>query len=212
MEENYINNEEKLLYEVKPNFNLLYEIFMPTGRKIKATIIMILIAILLIILLRYGGTSISAFKMNITSNLTTFELLSYICFILLAVLIIKLIVHIVMQMLQYKHISYRFYETHMVYEDDFLNQHRKNIEYVNVKEIEIRRTIWDRILGYGVIVIYTNAENKRNGLVVYALPDPKKSYNIIYDIVHKKPKEKTEEKVVSESEKAEEEFRNSIKN
>lgn len=210
--ENYINENENILYELRPSFNLLYEIFMPTGRKIKSTLVMILIIILLILLLNFGGTSVSALTINITANITAFDLLNYISYIALVICIIKLVVHIIMQILQYKHISYKFYETHMVYEDDFLNQHRKNIEYENVKEIEIRRTIWDRILGYGVIVIYTNAENKRNGLVVYALPNPKKSYDIIYDIVHRKQQESTQEVQLSESEKAEEEFKNSIKN
>ena len=56
MEDNYIENNEKLLYELTPKFNLLYEIFMPTGRKIKSTIVMILIILLLILLLSYGKT------------------------------------------------------------------------------------------------------------------------------------------------------------
>ena len=85
MEDNYIENNEKLLYELTPKFNLLYEIFMPTGRKIKSTIVMILIILLLILLLSYGKTSISAFEMNITDNLTAFELLNYISFIALAI-------------------------------------------------------------------------------------------------------------------------------
>ena len=88
--------------------------------------------------------------------------------------------------MQYDHISYKFYESYMVYEDDFLNQHKKNILYSNVKEVEIRRTIWDRILGMGVIVIYTNAENKRNnGLVVYALDNPKEDYEFVDKLVNK---------------------------
>ena len=88
--------------------------------------------------------------------------------------------------MQYEHISYKFYETYMVYEDDFLNQHKKNILYSNVKEVEIRRTVWDRILGMGVIVIYTNAENKRNnGLVVYALNNPKEDYEFIDKLINR---------------------------
>ena len=58
--------------------------------------------------------------------------------------------------------------------------------YSNIKEVEIRRTIWDRILGMGVVVIYTNAENRRNnGLVVYALDNPKEDYEFIDKIVNK---------------------------
>ena len=75
----------------------------------------------------------------------------------------------------------------MIYEDDFLNQHRKNIEYKNIKEVEIRRTIWDRMLNFGIMVIYTNADNDRNnGLVIYSVKDPKAHYNVIDGLIHKK--------------------------
>ena len=52
--------------------------------------------------------------------------------------------------------------------------------------MEIRRTIWDRIIGFGVIVIYTNAENRRNnGLVVYALDNPKEDYEFVDKLINK---------------------------
>ena len=99
--------------------------------------------------------------------------------------IIKFIIDIIFQYLQYKHIEYKFYENIMIYEDDFLNQHRKTIEYKNIKEIEIRRTIWDRLFNYGVIIIHTNAENfSRNGIIIYGLNNPKYHYDIIYNIIH----------------------------
>lgn len=73
----------------------------------------------------------------------------------------------------------------MVYEDDFLNQRVKNIDYSNIKELEIRRTVLDRILGFGVIIIYTNAENKRNnGMVIYGIKNPDEMYTKINKIVN----------------------------
>ena len=34
----------------------------------------------------------------------------------------------------------------MVYENDFLSQTKKTIEYSNIREVEIRRTVTDRIM------------------------------------------------------------------
>lgn len=99
--------------------------------------------------------------------------------------VVKLVIHIVLQIAQYKNIKYTFYKDHMTYEDSFLNQHKKNIAYSNVKEVEIRRSVWDRIMGYGIIVIYTNAENEySNGLVIFSVKDTKKHYDIIDRLIH----------------------------
>ena len=51
--------------------------------------------------------------------------------------ILKFVFHIFFQIMQYKYITYSFYNDHMIYKDDFLNQHKKNILYSNVKEVEI---------------------------------------------------------------------------
>lgn len=177
---------EKLLKEIKPKFNFIYELFMPTGRKIKSSAAMIIISIIITIIISVNKDILLDFSYNIIGNISLLELLIYFCYFLIIFSVIKLLVHYTLQKMQYEHISYKFYETYMVYEDDFLNQHKKNILYSNVKEVEIRRTVWDRILGMGVIVIYTNAENKRNnGLVVYALNNPKEDYEFIDKLINR---------------------------
>ena len=90
-----------------------------------------------------------------------------------------------MQVLEYKGIKYTFYKNCMVYENNFLNQTKKTIEYSNIREIEIRRTLLDRMLNYGVIIIYTNAEKAYgSATVIYAVKDIEKHYNNIESIVH----------------------------
>lgn len=178
--------DDEVIYELSPKFNMLYELFMPTGRKIKSTLLFIIAVFFMDIYLLFGAKGMNVGSIVVFGNMTILAILKIIFFTLILVLILKLVFHIVIQSMQYKHITYRFYSTHMVYEDDFLNQHRKNIEYSNIKEVEIRRTIMDRILGFGVIIIYTNAENSRsNGLVIYGLKNPRESYDIIDDIIHK---------------------------
>lgn len=179
---------EEVLYKISPRFSLIYELFMPTGRKIKSTIAILLFMCIVSVIYFLNMKTLNLSGVIVFGDISIQSILSAICIVLNIVLAIKLVFHVVFQSLQYKHITYNFYNTHMVYEDDFLNQHRKNIEYSDIKEIEIRRTIIDRILGYGVIVIYTNAENRNNGLVIYAIKNPKKYYEIIDSIVHKTEK------------------------
>ena len=177
---------EKLLREIKPKFNFVYELFMPTGRKMKSALVMSVVAIIITIIVSLNKGSMVDFSTVVIGTFSMIDILMFFCWFMIAFSIIKFFVHFTFQKMQYDHIGYKFYESYMVYEDDFLNQHKKNILYSNIKEVEIRRTIWDRILGMGVVVIYTNAENRRNnGLVVYALDNPKEDYEFIDKIVNK---------------------------
>lgn len=192
---------EEILYKLSPRFNFIYELIMPTGRKIKSTISILFVLCIATIFFLNNTEKIDVGDIVLFADMSILKFLLMICIIIDVFFILKLIFHIVFQILQYKHITYTFYNNHMVYEDDFLNQHKKNIEYSNIKEVEIRRTIMDRILGYGVIIIYTNAENIRNnGLVIYAIKDPKKSYDIIENIIQKSKVLKTESKIESKQE------------
>lgn len=179
-------DDKEIKYQIKPHFDFLYEMGMPTGRKIRNTIFILILFLIATIFAISKGNELDFANNQIINNIKVDKLLVMIAIIADIIVAIKLIANIIFQSMQYDHITYTFYDNMLVYEDDFLNQHRKNIEYRNVKEIEIRRTIWDRLLGYGIMVIYTNADNDRNnGLVIYSIKDPKHHYDIIYDLIHK---------------------------
>lgn len=185
-----MENTDDILYKIKPKFNLIYELLMPTGRKIQRTIMMLIIFIGIVIILNISDNNLDFFNTNILKYNVGY-LINIVTIIVIVALLIKLALHIIFQMLQYKFMSYTFYYDHMTYEDDFLNQHKKNIRYNNVKEVEIKRTVFDRIIGYGIIVIYTNAENgKRNGLIIYSVKNPKEHYQKIYDIIYRNETQK----------------------
>lgn len=189
-----MRKDEPIRYQLSPKFNFIYELFMPTGRKMKTTMLILFVFFVFTVYILFAGKTMQSGEIILFGNVSVLNLLTYSCLLIDILLIVKLIFHIIFQNLQYKHITYTFYDSHMIYEDDFLNQHRKNIEYANVKEVEIRRTIMDRIFGYGVIIIYTNAENNRsNGLVIYGIKNPKNSYDIIDQLVHKGKDKKIEE-------------------
>jgi len=213
--------EKESLYKVKPNFNFVYEMFMPTGRKIKYTLM-----VLILVIICYFTISIALGSNDITAeilqnpNIDIYSIFNNISIIIISLLVLKLVVHLVVQIMQYNAIKYTFYEEYLEYEDSFLNQHKKSLRYDNVKEIEIRRTIWDRINGYGIIIIYSNAEkSSSNGLILYSIKDPVKTYNTIDEIIHAKHPVAVEQSTqkqnvepVTEEDKKEDSFIQSLNN
>lgn len=178
------NNNEEILYQVKPRFNLVYEMFMPTGRKIKKSFLVTILMIIIEILLSLSTNYLDVLNVQILQNYTLLSILKLIVLLFSLVFAIKFIANVVIQKMQYNSISYTFFKDYMVYEDKFLNQRKKTIDYLNVKEIEIRRTVLDRILGFGIVIIFTSAENrKNNGMVIYGLKNPKEVYEKVSGVI-----------------------------
>lgn len=176
-----MNENDKIILKLCPKFNIIYELFRPTGKKIKSTLLLLILFTIITIFVNI---------VPIYRQIEIYKTINLVLYIILGFFGLKLTFHLVFQILQYKNISYSFYKDHMIYEDSFLNQSKKTIKYENIKEIEIRRTIFDRIIGYGIIIIHTNAENARsNGLIVYSVKNPKKYYDQINDIIYKKNNE-----------------------
>lgn len=191
------NNDE--IFVITPKFNFIYELFMPTGVKIKNSLFMVILFFFVVIIFSNFSFYLNIDNFKITEKLTLESLLFIIIYFMFGVAILKFIFHMFFQIMQYKYITYSFYKDHMIYKDDFLNQHKKNILYSNIKEVEIRRSIWDRILNFGIIVIYTNAENDAsNGLVIYGLKNPNFYYEKIDDLIHNK--KNSEKNMVKEKE------------
>ncbi|MEG0873195.1 MAG: PH domain-containing protein [Clostridia bacterium] len=173
------------IFVLQPKFNFIYELFMPTGRKIKRTITAFLVFLLLMFFIMFIKKSVNIENIAASTLQNVYNIGSVVSIVVIVLCVLKLAFHIAFQYFQYKNIKYEFYDKHLLYIDNFLNQHKKNIQYINIKEVEIRRTIWDRILGFGIIVIYTNAENEySNGLIVYAIKDADSYYEKIDALVH----------------------------
>lgn len=169
-------NEEVL--KISPKFSFAYELFMPTGRKIKNSLLIALLFTILTIMINTSNFFFNSLSVSDSIIKTGIVVIDIFLYIILAV-------NVIMKVLQYKYITYTFYKEYLIYEDSFLNQHRKKIMYSNVKEVELRRTVWDRIFGFGIIIIHTNAENGRNnGLVVYGIKTPEDEYAIIDGLIH----------------------------
>ena len=183
----------EVIYDFKPKYNLLYELLMPTGKKVRKFIVAILLCIIIYICINTFAYGL--FTNEIVGSFDIADILS-ILFIILGVLsLIALIIQIIFYHFEYKNISYKFYEDHIEYEDKFLNQQLKNIKYKDIKEIEIRRSIWDRIMGYSVLIVYTNADNsRRNGLIIYSVRYIDKYYDKLSELIKKDKSETLDQK------------------
>lgn len=177
------------LLSVKPKFNIIYEMFMPTGRKIRNTLLILIIAIICYFFVTIALNSSTVVKIQVIqeNKIDIYKVFNTISIFIISVLALKLTLHLTIQILQYKAVKYTFYEDYMEYEDTFLNQHRKTIRYDNIKEVEIRRTVWDRMNGYGMVIIYSNAEKaSEQGLILYSIKNPEEVYAKIDEMIHNK--------------------------
>lgn len=180
--------ENEVVFKLNPSYNFIYELFMPTGKKTNYNIKFLLISLLLL-LISTTYKEILNFKLIDLNqiSLTFYNFIIVMVAFLIIFFIVKLIVQIVLQYANYKNIEITFYKDYLTYNDKFLNQQIKTIYYSNVKEIEIRRNIWDRINGYGIIIIYTNAENTaKNGLVLFGIKNSNETYQKIDNLIHNK--------------------------
>lgn len=186
-----MEEDNEVLYELKPKFDFFYELAMPTGRRMKSAFISMILAIIInIVLLVARGAVVS--QNNATINLV-YNVCSIAMLIVLLFTIILFVGRIIFQILEYKGITYTFYKDCLIFENNFLNQTKKTIEYSNIKEVEIRRTVLDRMLNYGVIIIYTNADKAHgSATVIYAIKNTQEHYDKIEKIIHNKNVKKDE--------------------
>ena len=180
---------KEMLYQLKPNFNFIYEMFMPSGKKMKnsfmSALVLLIIEIILLIFRKYIVESMES-SINLEVINLTYDVLLIGILVLILIMVIIFTFRMLFQMLEYKGMNYTFFDDHMIYENNFLNQTRKTVEYSSVKEVEIRRNIFDRIMNYGIIVIYTNAEKEYgSAIVIYSLKDTQIHYEKVDSIIRK---------------------------
>lgn len=180
--------DDIVLYEAKPRFNFIYELFMPQGRKIRMSVILFLLFLFVyVVFIKIEGYAKLESELLKFTSIDLYNIFNNIYIFIIIAMAINVIAHIVIHVWQYSAIRYKFYKEYLEYSDMFLNQQKKTIRYENIREIEIRKSVWDRINGYGTIIVYTNAEkNYNNGLVLYSMKNAKKIYDDIDKIVHSK--------------------------
>lgn len=176
---------EEVKLKLKPKYSFIYELLMPTGRNVNNAIISIFIMCII-----YAFLSISKVENanGIFASLNIEDIMIIVktfAVILLIIAIMYFAIRLIFQIMEYNKISYTFFEDKVVFEDLFLNQNRKTLLYSNIKEIEIKRSIWDRLNRRGIIILSTNAEKKASkGMVIYSVKDVKKIYDDISNLIY----------------------------
>ena len=86
---------------------------------------------------------------------------------------------------QYKHLTYDFYTTKVIFEDSFLNLAKKEVKYKYIREVTMRQSFVQRWFNIGNIVLYTNAETGLgNGIQIINVENVHDIYKQIKDIVN----------------------------
>lgn len=88
---------------------------------------------------------------------------------ILAIILIFMLIKMIFDYLQYQATEYNFYNTKIEYKNGFLNKSEKTLKYKDIREVEKKEGILERIFKLGTIIIYTNASNQNNGIRIHSL-------------------------------------------
>ena len=154
------DNEVKL--KVKPIFKFWYMMF--------PTVITFLFCILMVVLpASMAGPEIA--------------LGLFVVFIVIFALVVGIIVFFKSK--QYKHLTYDFYATKVVFEDSFLNLAQKEVKYKYIREVTMRQSFVQRWFNIGNVILYTNAETGiGNGIQIINVENVHDVYKQIKEIVN----------------------------
>ena len=165
--------DDKVIYNIKPQFNIGYQIFR---------------------LLKYG---IFAFILLLIFLDGFFDFAqSNILLVVVIYFIIALLVLIVTKK-QYDNLEYKFYADKMEYADSFINKENKELKYKNIKEIIMRQNIFEKLCGIGTIIIATSASSgyaskgshytmrNRNGIHIHCVTNVQFNYQNIKNLIDK---------------------------
>lgn len=86
---------------------------------------------------------------------------------------------------QYKHLTYDFYNTKVIFEDSFLNLAQKEVKYKYIREVTMRQSFVQRWFNIGNVILYTNAETGiGNGIQIINVENVHDVYKQIKEIVN----------------------------
>lgn len=86
---------------------------------------------------------------------------------------------------QINNMRYDFYRTKIEYSDSFLNKAEKEVKYKHIRETVLSRGIFERLFGFGSVILYTNAESGLgNGIVISCLKNSEQVYKQIKDLLN----------------------------
>lgn len=162
-------NDDKVIFSLKPKFDLLYKVLKEGGS-------------LLLILLIFSYSSL--FFLDGSLMLA----------IILLIVILYLIIKLPIEKKQYDNLVYNFYKTKVEYKDGFINKEEKELKYKYIREVVMSQNILERFCGIGTIKIFTSASTgynsrrgnmgSQNGIYIHCVPNVSKQYKRIKQIIN----------------------------
>lgn len=154
------DNEVKL--KVKPKFKFWYMMF--------PSVITFLICVLMVVM---------------PAAMAGPEVALGLFFILLVIYALIVGIIVLFKSKQYKHLTYDFYATKVLFEDSFLNLAQKEVKYKYIREVTMRQSFVQRWFNIGNIILYTNAETGvGNGIQIINVENVHDIYKQIKEIVN----------------------------
>jgi len=101
----------------------------------------------------------------------TFDI--YTIFYLVGITLFLSFLAISIDLVRISNTKYRFYARHLEYHYSFIKENTHSINYSQISDIEVRKTLWDKLCGVGNLIIHTSNEDFK---------DPNKDYLVIKDI------------------------------
>ncbi len=169
-----IIEDNNILFQLKPTFNLLYKMLTEIGK-----------AIFYLFVICYVFTGL--YKLWFIYPVTILFTLG----IILLIIAIKLY----FEYMQYKDLEYNFYATKIEYKDGYLNKEEKELKYKHIREVTMTQNVLERICNIGTIRIYTNASSGyvgrgshnsmrgKNGIFIHCVENVADNYNNIKEII-----------------------------
>ena len=170
-----IVEDNHIRYQVKPEFNLPYQILTTLWK-----------AIIYVFFICFIFTNLYKLWFIYPTTLL----------ITMGIVIVYIAIKLIFGKMQYDDLEYNFYATKIEYKDGFINKEEKELKYKFVREVTMNQNILERLCDIGTIRIFTNASsggygysNKhnnmrgRNGIYIHCVRDVQSQYQLIKQII-----------------------------
>ena len=162
IEPKVVVNDNEIKFTVKPTFKFGY-MMIPT------ILIWLFFMMMIALPITIGEPEVGAFFWGIG----------------LFVLLIIVVIIATVTKAQYKHLTYDFYGSKVIFVDSFFNLSQKEVKYKYIREVTMKESFVQRWFNLGSIVLYTNAETGiGNGISIVNVENAKEVYGKIREIIN----------------------------
>ena len=166
--------DNQVIYQIKPTFNIGYKLLSTISKAILWTFIIML----------WLGLELWIELPMLTP-------------ITIVIVAIYVGVKLAFDKMQYEDLNYNFYVTKVEYVDGFLNKEQKELKYKYVREVTMTQSIFERMFNIGTIRIFTNASSGgyyngrnnhnnmmgKNGINIHCVTNLQEQYQKVKELI-----------------------------